>query len=271
MICKGRKRCKLSWIITEWYSRPVAALSPEHWLFTGSDNLQRFCLFPVLNYQRHLNKCANSSLPFSAVSQNKFEKELLTITELFIQKLCDPLQSSCFCTLFPTLEYKKYKSCSAHDFMWTTWIMIYVLQTCNLRYQPLRIWISSSPFLCIIMLLVQSGSSSLHSSSGTSCLCALMLLPSFNLQKPTTNQEPKLRSTNLTSPITNKNTLQLLNSRLAEQIKWTQMEKCCNLLFFSLRNGWSRSGMLNNYSRTTNRSPFCQLKWFSVSGQHWVK
>lgn len=46
------------------------------------------------------------------------------------------------------------------------------------------------PFLSQITILVHSGSSSLHSSSGTSYLCALMELPSF--PPPETNPKSDL-------------------------------------------------------------------------------
>lgn len=67
------------------------------------------------------------------------------------------------------------------------------------------------PFLSNIMFLVHSGSSSLHSSSGTSCLCALMELPSFLRNKH------KIKSVILASPISNKKKPTSLNSLKSHQ------------------------------------------------------
>lgn len=59
--------------------------------------------------------------------------------------------------------------------------------TANLLFNESNSEDMTLPILSNIMLLVHSGSSSLHSSSGTSCLCALMELPSFPPQKQTQN------------------------------------------------------------------------------------
>lgn len=59
--------------------------------------------------------------------------------------------------------------------------------TANLLFNESNSEDMTLPILSNIMLLVHSGSSSLHSGSGTSCLCALMELPSFPPQKQTQN------------------------------------------------------------------------------------